>query len=231
MPAAPVGELPTETLPTVENLPNPVILPDMEFSKQNFNAAMEAEKSQPTEPTQTETPPPSKPTEPEPVPEKGTTDDKIEEPKVESPATRANLPEELLTGKKSEPKVDDAIAEIDAMVLPKNAKPDQVVSFSKLKAEAKRIIEERTARINELEGKTNGTASKHEIEAAQERIKAAEASSLATSMAVEIAVTEARQKVVEEFKVCCFFVLFCTVLTDFSSYFIASIDEGGFSCI
>ena len=66
---------------------------------------------------------------------------------------------------------------------------------------------------------------------AEARIKATEASSLATSMAVEIAVTEARQKVVEEFKVCCFFVLFCTVLTDFYSYFIASIDEGGFSCI
>ena len=187
MPAPALGELPTETLPTVPDLPNPVIPSDMEFSKSNFNAAMEAEKadapSTPSQPTQPETPPPSKPEttpivpEPKPdtEPEKGTTNDKVDEPKVEvPPATRANLPEELITGKKPEPKVDEAIAELDAMVLPKNAKPEQVASFAKLKEQAKKVIEEKIGRINELESKTSEGASRHEIEALHERIKAEE---------------------------------------------------------
>jgi hypothetical protein len=177
MAAQAIGELPTETLPTVE-LPNPVILPDMEISKGLFNDAMEAEKSKPAEAIEQETPPPSKleTPEPEPVPEKGTTDDKkVEEPKVEvPPATRANLPEELITGKKPEPRVYDALTELDAMVLPKNAKPEQVASFAKLKEQAKKVIEEKVGRIRELETKTGEGASRHEIEAAQERIKAAE---------------------------------------------------------
>jgi DUF2075 family protein len=175
----------------------------MEFSKSNFNAQMEAAK---TETPETETaepktapdfPPPTEPKpetkpEPEAIPEKGTTDDKkVEIPTEVPPATRANLPEELLTGKKPEPKVDDAIAEIDAMVLPKNAKPEQVASFSKLKAEAKRIIEERTSRITELEGKSSNGASKAEIESAQERVKLAESKATELEQTIErIAFTE-----------------------------------------
>ncbi len=183
MAAPPLGQLPTETLPEVAGLPNPVIPTDMEFSKSNFNAQMEAAKTaepnEKTEPTETEFPPSTEPKpeskpEPEAVPEKGTTDDKVQIPTELTPAARANLPEELLTGKKPEPKVDDAIAEIDAMVLPKNAKPEQVASFSKLKEQSKRVIEEKLARINELESKTSEGASRHEIEAAQERVKAAE---------------------------------------------------------
>lgn len=186
-----LGDLPSTAVPSGENLPNPVILPDMQFSKDNFNAAMEAEKAD-APPQVPETPLPSSPdfppaTEPKPeskpeskpeaetIPEKGTTDDKtVETPTEPTPAARANLPEELITGKKPEPKSDDALTEIDAMVLPKNAKPEQVASFSKLKAEAKRIIEERTARITELETKSGDGATKAEIQSAQERVKQAE---------------------------------------------------------
>ncbi len=204
----PPFELPSETLPTVDNLPNPVIMPDVQFSKDTFNAEME--KSKPIDgevgPVGTVGPtghpgdkgaegpekPETKP-EPEAIPEKGTTDDKKVETPTETPAARSNLPEELLTGKKAEPKPDDAIAEIDAMVLPKNAKPEQVASFSKLKAEAKRIIEERTSRITELEANSsNGNgASKAEIESAQERVKLAESKAAELEQTIErIAFTE-----------------------------------------
>ncbi len=198
MPASPppAFELPSETLPTVDSLPNPVIMPDVQFSKDTFNAAMEAEKTKPAEtetPEPTETPvfEPKPETKPEPEAEKGTTDDKKVETPTETPAARANLPEELLTGKKTEPKVDDALSEIDAMVLPKNAKPEQVASFSKLKAEAKRIIEERTARISELETHSSNGASKAEIESAQERVKLAESKAAELEQTIErIAFTE-----------------------------------------
>ncbi len=175
-------ELPTETLPTVE-LPNPVILPDMEVSKGIFNQAMEEAKNASPEETPTEVSTPESKIEPTleekqeatPEPEKGTTDDKKVELPSETTASKANLPEELLTGVKPEPKIDDAIAEIDAMVLPKNAKPEQVASFSKLKEQSKKVIEEKLARINELESKTSESTSRVEIEAASERVKAAEA--------------------------------------------------------
>ncbi len=199
MAAPPLGQLPTETLPEVAGLPNPVIPSDMQFSKDNFNAAMEAEKGKPAE---TETPattpdfPPTKEPEaapeskPEATPEPATTADKVGIP-PETPAARATLPEELLTGKKPEPKVDEAISEIDAMVLPKNAKPEQVANFNKLKETAKREIESKLARINELESKTSEGASRHEIEAAQERVKAAEAKAAEFEQTIErLAFTE-----------------------------------------
>ncbi len=193
---AALGQLPTETLPTVE-LPNPVILPDMEVSKNLFNAEMEAAKNQTPEtetvPETTLDFPPTK--EPEPKPEPEAIPEKTDDAKVqethETPSGRSDLPEELLTGKKSEPKVDDALSEIDAMVLPKNAKPEQVASFSKLKAEAKRIIEERTSRITELESKGSDGATKAEIESAQERVKAAEGRAKELESTIErIAFTE-----------------------------------------
>ncbi len=197
MPAQPIGELPTETLPTVE-LPNPVILPDMDFSKNNFNAQMEAAKTAPTETeTPTETPtveatpkPEAQPT-PEPAPEKGTTDDKVEIPTEVSPASRANLPEELLTGKKPEPQIDDAIQKIRDAKLPDNAKADAIKNFGELKKYAESIVQEKLARINELESKTSEGASRHEIEAASERVKAAEAKAKELESTIErIAFTE-----------------------------------------
>jgi hypothetical protein len=201
MAAQAIGELPTEILPSVPDLPNPVILPDMEISKGLFNDAMAAEKANPTETTEATEPATTESTQTDQVvhPEKKvddtpvvetTTSDKSTIP-AETPATRANLPEELLTGKKPEPKVDDALAELDAMVLPKNAKPEQVASFAKLKEQAKKVIEEKVGRIRELETKTGEGASRHEIEAAQERIKAAETARAELEQTIErIAFTE-----------------------------------------
>src|SRR6266850_619790 len=119
-------------------------------------------------------------------------EEKAEPTKVEtSPAAKAKLPEELITGKKPEVKVDDAIAEIDAMVLPKNAKPEQVASFAKLKEQSKKVIEEKLARINELETKTSDGATRAEIEAAQERVKTAETKTKELESTIErIAFTE-----------------------------------------
>jgi DUF2075 family protein len=77
------------------------------------------------------------------------------------------------------------------MVLPKNAKPEQVASFAKLKEQAKKVIEEKVGRIRELETKTGEGASRHEIEAAQERIKAAETARAELEQTIErIAFTE-----------------------------------------
>jgi len=176
-------------------LPNPVLPSDLDISKQTFRenmAAVKAEPNEKTEPAETELPaqtepePKSKP-EPEAIPEKGTTDDKAEI----SPASKSKLPEELITGKKPEAKVDDAIAELDAMVLPKSAKPEQVASFAKLKDQAKKVIEEKVGRIRELETKTSEGASRHEIETAQERVKAAETKANELESTIErIAFTE-----------------------------------------
>jgi hypothetical protein len=167
------------TIKTEPAMPAP--LEDAEFSKSNFNKAMEDAKGEPEKPVEVPdpvkqdkvaTPEEKKPTEPEATPKKG-------------------IPEELLTGKKEEPPVDEAIAQIDAMVLPKNAKPEQVASFGKLKEEAKKQIESKLARITELEQKTSDTASKAEIEAAKERVKVAEERAAAAEQTVErIAFTE-----------------------------------------
>jgi hypothetical protein len=161
--ATEVAEPPVQT-----ELPNPVIPEGIELSKKIFNDAMSVEtpkeQVKETEPTK----------EPEPkveAPEKK--EEPVKEPEL--PPAAKKLPEELITGKKSEPKVDDAIAAIDAMVLPKNAKPEQVASFSKLKEQSKKVIEEKLGRIRELEAKTSEGTTRAEIEAAQERVKAAEA--------------------------------------------------------
>ncbi len=168
-------------------LPNPVIPEGLDLSKKLFNEAMAAEKSETPEAQETveetkETKEVVKPAEP----------DSKQETKVEtSPASKAKLPEELITGKKPETKVDDAIAEIDAMVLPKNAKPEQVASFAKLKEQSKKVIQEKLTRINELESKTSEGATRAEIEAAQERVKTAEAKAKEYESTIErIAFTE-----------------------------------------
>lgn len=176
--------------PAVETtvLPNPVLPSDMDVSKKFFNDAMAAEQKGETTETQetvqeTKPPPevvrPPEETKPETTPSEAT------------PASKSKLPEELITGKKPEAKVDDAIAEIDAMVLPKNAKPEQVASFAKLKEQAKKVIEEKVGRIRELETKTSDTGSRVEIDAAQERVKAAEARSKELESTLErVAFTE-----------------------------------------
>jgi hypothetical protein len=185
--AVETAEPPSTETPT---LPNPVLPSDMELSKQTFRDAMAAEKPVTPEVQETvkapEAPKEVVPTEPE------TKAETKEETKVEiPPASKAKLPEELITGKKPEAKVDDAIAEIDAMVLPKNAKPEQVASFAKLKEQSKKVIEEKLARINELETKTSDGSTRAEIEAAQERVKTAETKAKELESTIErIAFTE-----------------------------------------
>lgn len=172
--------MPAEVAGPPAVIENPVIPPDVqlsdvELSKKSFNDAMAAEKGKPAEP--------EPPVEPTPVidatPSKPAVEPIAEpskEPAVvaEPPAAKGKVPEELISGKKPEPKVDEAIAEIDAMVLPKNAKPEQVASFAKLKDQAKKVILEKQARIVELQSKTTDAASRADIEAANERVKAAE---------------------------------------------------------
>lgn len=155
--------------PPTDTLPNPVILPDVEFSMSTFKQEMENAGAAPQTPA--ETPAVTDPAETPPAPET----------KPDEPAAPAkdplSVPDELIDGKPAErpqADADKAIAEIDAMVLPKNAKPEQVASFSKLKESAKKAIEEKLARITELEAKTTGTATAKEIEAAAARAEAAE---------------------------------------------------------
>lgn len=178
--------------PTKVELPNPVLPMDLEVSKGIFNDALAAAKGTPpevVEPVETEKP-------------------KEEAGKEEKPAIevvepeKSKIPQELLTGDKPEAKVDDSIAEIDAMVLPKNAKAEQVASFGKLKESAKKAIEAKLARITELETKTHDGASKAEIEAAQARVTAAETKAKELEQTVErLAFTESpkfKQFTVEE---------------------------------
>lgn len=98
--------------------------------------------------------------------------------KKDPPATeeKSAFPDEFITGdKKVDAVKEDALQQLEAMELPKNAKPEQVASFKQLKEQSKKIIEEKLARITELETKTEGTADKSELDAAAERIKTFEA--------------------------------------------------------
>jgi len=187
--------MPEQTIeqPTAETkteLVNPVIPEGMDLSKKIFNEAMEAEKP----PAVVEEPAPAeevleKP--PAEVQPDAPAPPVIEQPVSEAPEAKTTLPEELLTGKKEEPKVDEDIAAIDAMVLPKNAKPEQQASFAKLKESAKTTILAREATINELKSKTASTATKAEIEEAQERVKTAQARATELEQTIErLAFTE-----------------------------------------
>lgn len=182
-----VAEPPTTTEAA---LLNPVIPDGIDLSKQIFREAMDAEKSKPTEPEIPVEPPTPVPPITEPVVPK-----KDDTPVVETTTSdKSKIPAELISGKKSEPPppgVDDAITELDAMVLPKNAKPEQVASFSKLKEQAKKVIEEKVGRIRELETKTSDGSTRAEIEAAQERVKTAETRAKELESTIErIAFTE-----------------------------------------
>lgn len=89
---------------------------------------------------------------------------------------KGEFPDELITGEeKAKPQASDALKEIEAMELPKNAKPEQVASFKQLKDNSRKIIQEKIAIITELEQKVSGTANKAELDAIAERAKAAEA--------------------------------------------------------
>jgi len=163
---AEVAEPPAQTIPQAE----------VELSKSTFRDAMAAEKAKQPQAIAENPDVDATPTEPavEPTPEKPVEPVVTQTPPADEPESKSKVPEELLSGKKPEPKVDEALAAIDAMVLPKNAKPEQVASFGKLKEESKRIILEKQQRISELESKTSDAAPRAEIESANERVKAAE---------------------------------------------------------
>ncbi len=149
---------------TKTELPNPVLPQGIEDSMKRFNDAMAAAK--PAEPI----------TEPEakPAPKEEPKPEKPETPLEAAPAKKATLPQELISGEKSEPKIDEAISEIEAMALPATAKAESVASFAKLKEQSKKVIQEKLTRIAELESKTSDGSTKAEIEAAHNRAKAAE---------------------------------------------------------
>lgn len=138
---------------TTTEIVNPVIPAGMDLSKSIFRDEMEKAEKTAAKEEKTATEPPAQPN------------------------TGLSVPADLL-GEPPAAKVPDAIAEIDAMVLPKNAKPEQVASFSKLKDAAKRSIEEAHKRVAELETKTSDGTTKAEIESAQTRAQAAEARAL-----------------------------------------------------
>jgi len=163
---AEVAEPPAQTTPQAE----------VELSKSTFRDAMAAEKAKQPQAIAENPDIDATPTEPavEPTPENPAEPAVTQTPPAADEPAKSKVPEELLSGKKSEPKVDEALAAIDAMVLPKNAKPEQVASFGKLKEESKRIILEKQQRISELESKTSDAAPRAEIESANERVKAAE---------------------------------------------------------
>jgi hypothetical protein len=191
----PPAEIKTETV-----LPNPVIPEGMDLSKKFFNDAMAAEKPTASEPEVVEKPEtPAEEVKPGAQPEKTEKDPKFDQlskdagavPTAPTTSERSKLPEELISGRKPEVKVDESIAEIDAMVLPKNAKPEQVASFAKLKEQSKKVIQEKLQRINELETKTSDGSTRAEIEAAQERVKTAEAKAKELESTIErLAYTE-----------------------------------------
>src|ERR1043166_5674231 len=94
-------------------LVNPVLPPDyQESAKSIFREEMDKAKAQAPE----ETPEATKEA---PTPEKPATEPPS--PKEEPSGRASKVPEELITGEVKEPEIDDAIAQIDAMVLPKNA--------------------------------------------------------------------------------------------------------------
>ncbi len=201
MAAQAIGELPTETLPTVE-LPNPVIPSDMEFSKSNFREQMESAKNTPIE-TETPDPKPDQPlpeeltprapkveSQPEVTPEPATTADKVEIP-PETPASKATLPEELLTGKKPEPKVDEDVQTLLSAEIKKGAKQDAIDNFKALREYSAKVIQERNDQIEELKAKTSEGASRHEVESERQRREAAEAKAKEFEQTIEkLAFTE-----------------------------------------
>lgn len=157
----------TNTEQSIENpstIVNPVLQPShVEESKQIFKEAME--QASEAHPETVETPEGEKPIK---------VADPIEKPVESKPATKKGaIPEELLSGKESESpeptKIDEAIAALDAMQLPENSKPKQLSHFGELKEQAKKVINEKMARIAELESKREAGASKIELESERTR--------------------------------------------------------------
>src|SRR6266478_419096 len=94
------------------------------------------------------------------------------EPVAETP--KSAIPEDIISPPKDEPKPDEAIAAIEAMQLPKSAKPEQVANFADLKEKAKARIQSQETKIRELEEKIGQATNKAELESLQTKLTAAE---------------------------------------------------------
>src|SRR5882724_11718534 len=92
-----------------------------------------------------------------------------------APADKSSaIPDDIIAPPKDEPKQDEVIAAIEAMQLPKSAKPEQIARFSDLKEKAKSRIESQAKTIHELEEKIGQTTNKAELESLQSKLTAAE---------------------------------------------------------
>lgn len=107
----------------------------------------------------------------EPAPEDRTTDDDT------SGKTKSKVPDDVLDPSAAPaPKVSDAIAELESLVLPKNAKPEQIANFAKQKEIAKKHITAAETRIAELQAELEKKGqSTSELAAIQEKLTAAQA--------------------------------------------------------
>lgn len=142
----------------IEPIANPVIKDNFADAKSAFRQAMADEGlGKPDEPK----------VEPEPEPKTEAT------PERDKPVIAA-LPEDVLEPVTESATPSETIAELQAMTLPKNAKPEKVVAFEGIKKKAIADLTAAEARIKELESKISASTSNVEIESLNNKLKAAE---------------------------------------------------------
>lgn len=163
-----VAEPPAETTADVP-LPNPVL--------RNFDDAKAIFKQARVEQGL------DKPAEPAPEPDSEADTDATDAPTPEKadagkaePAPASVLPEDILSPKPKEEefKPSSTIAELEAMTLPKNAKPEKVAAFAELKKKAIADLTAAEKRMQDLEQRIASSTSNSEIEKLNEKLKQAE---------------------------------------------------------
>lgn len=160
--AEPATETKTEEAP----LPNPVI--------RNFDDAKAIFKQQRQEVGLDKPPAP----EPDSVPSEVEADNSgatkgADAATSEQPASV--LPDDVLNpASKESPEEKSAIAEIEAMTLPKNAKPEKVAAFNDLKKRAIENLTKAEQKVKDLEDRISKSTSNSEIEKLNEKLKQAE---------------------------------------------------------
>lgn len=159
-----VAEPPAETA-----LPNPVLPPNaFSEAKSVFKQArIDAGLDKPAE------------VEPEPAADAPSAPDAAVEKKADAgkvlSAPASVLPDDILEPPdKKEPEASETIAEIEAMVLPKNAKPERVAAFNELKQRTISKLSSAEQKIQELQTKLSESTSNNETEKLREKLKAAE---------------------------------------------------------
>jgi hypothetical protein len=95
-------------------------------------------------------------------------------PSSEAGGKKKSVPDDVIDpSKAASPKVHDAVAEIQAAELPKNAKKEQIDSFNKLKTKAAEHLQAALDRQAELEKKIGqGDASKTEMDELRKKLEA-----------------------------------------------------------